>query len=434
MKKILFILPEFYPHPGGGIATFYLNLLPKLKEIGISPVVWVGSAFTLGEGSFEYQGIPVRQLPPEQFQKYDKKFQRLNLYPYLQKHLSAAWVLHELASQEPGIDLVETVDWGLGYIPWVLDPTRKVITRLHGSIAQIETFDPKPGMELYGDIARMVEYATLPYANLLTHSKNNQLFWQDQLGKKVDLIDPVFSFSEGVKDGETDQEPYALVVGRIQHWKGPQVLCEALKLAPDPIKFYWIGRDTDYLEKGSSFSQYLSDKYPEIWGKKIVPLGPKPNTETLSWMKNARFGLVSSTWDMFNLTTLEWLSLEKPLICSKGAGAWNIVEKAGGAVFDPNNPDQLAGLIRKYQTSEELPVLAYLQQYDEATLLEETSRFYQRVLDQPTEKAMPPEWALSLILPSDAEGGREAAMDQWPLKEILSYTSRRLMKKIRGKQ
>jgi glycosyltransferase involved in cell wall biosynthesis len=431
--RVLFLLPEFHPHPGGGIATYYLNLLPKLAEMGISPVVWIGSAFTIGEGSFEYQGIPVRQLPPEQFHKHLRRFQGLNLYPDLQKHLAAAWALYELASREQDIDLVETVDWGLGYIPWILDPSRKVITRLHGSIAQIETYDPKPGMELYGDITRIVEYATLPYANLLTHSKNNQIFWEKQLGKKVDLIDPVFSFSEEIQDAVTDQEPYALVIGRIQHWKGPQVLCEALKHIPNPIKFYWIGRDTDYLEKGSSFTRYLSEKYPDIWGKKVIPLGPRPNTKTLAWMKNAKFGLVSSTWDMFNLTALEWLSLEKPLICSKGAGAWNIVEKAGGAVFEPDNPGQLADLIREFQASKELPIPAYLQQYDEAGLLEETKHFYQRVLDQPAEKAAPPQWALNLVMPSDSAGGREAAMDQWPLKEILSYSAKRLLKKLQDK-
>lgn len=431
--KISFLLPEFHPHPGGGIATFYLNLLPKLKDAGISPVVWVGSAFTLGDGTFEYQGIPVKQLPQEAFLKHLKGFQRLNLYPDLQKHLAAAWALYELASQEQDIDLIETVDWGLGYIPWVLDPSRKVITRLHGSIAQIETFDPKAGMGLYGDITRLLEYSTLPFSNLITYSENNRIFWEGKLAQSIERIDPVYSFPQNVPEIETDPAPYALVVGRIQHWKGPQVLCEALKQVPDSIKFYWIGRDTDYLAKGRSFSRFLSEKYPGIWGKKVIPLGSRPNAETLSWMKNARFGLVSSTWDMFNLTALEWLSLGKPLICSKGAGAWNIVEKAGGAVFDPNNPGQLAALIREFQASEELPVPAYLQQYNEAKLLEGNLRFYQRVLEQPAEKAAPPQWALNLVMPSNSKGGREAAMDQWPLKEILSYTSRRLMKKILGK-
>ncbi|MCB9283024.1 MAG: glycosyltransferase family 4 protein [Lewinellaceae bacterium] len=432
--KILFILPEFHPHPGGGIATFYLNLLPKLKAIGISPVVWIGSAFTQGQDTFEYQGIPVKQLPPENFLKHLKGFQRLNIYPDLQKHLASAWALYELASQESGIDLVETVDWGLGYIPWVLDPSRKVVTRLHGSIAQIETCDPKAGMGLYGDITRLVEFATLPYSNLITYSENNRTFWEEKLSKRIELIDPIYSFPADLHESEPDMEPYALVVGRIQHWKGPQLLCEALKKVPDQIKFYWIGRDTDYLKKGSSFSRYLSEKHPDIWGKRIIPLGLRPNTETLSWMKNAKFGLVCSIWDMFNLTALEWLSLEKPLICSKGAGAWNIVKKAGGAVFDPNNPEQLARLIREHQTSKELIVPTYRIQYEEGKLLEETRQFYHRVLEKPTERPMPPSWAINLVIPSNSESGREAAMDQWPLRQVLFYTSKRLLKKFLRKK
>jgi glycosyltransferase involved in cell wall biosynthesis len=445
--KTLFVLPEFYPHPGGGIATYYLHFLPLLAQSGCTVKVLVGSGFTQGEETHYYNGLEIEYLKPQLFTKYRALFKKLDLAPEIHRHLAAAWALYDQAAGGNDYDLVETTDWGYGYVPWVLEKRKPVIVRLHGSCAQIDTVDPRQGFGFWADLSRALETSTLPLADqCITYSPNNRHFWKRRLDLNASYIPPIFNMESA--DTRTDhsipQTPYLLVVGRIQNWKGPEILCQALEKASCRYPIYWIGRDTDFQKKKQSYNQYLKQKYPGIWGGKIIPVGHKPHRQVLNWMRQARFGIIPSTWDMFNFTALEWLSLGKPVICSKGAGAWELVDQSqGGALFDAGDANRLAEIISQWSAlpDDTIQSVGHAGKCNIRSILnpeqiiQQNLAIYRRLTDQHktiTFKA-DSNWAHGLWLPENTPSSRQATMQQWPLREITGQIWTRILEKLRGK-
>jgi len=133
-----------------------------------------------------------------------------------------------------------------------------------------------------------------------------------------------------------------LVVGRLQNWKGAEVLCKALRLAPE-IEIEWAGGDTDWGSSGKEASEYLAANYPDVFGKKLRWLGRLDRAEVAKKMQAAAFLVIPSLWDVFNLTVAEGMEAGLPVICSKAAGAEMLIEDGvSGFLFDPAKPEELA--------------------------------------------------------------------------------------------
>lgn len=246
--KIAFILPKLYPHPGGGLATYYLNYINKIKPYCSEIKIFVGSATEQRLDSITWQGISISYLNLKIYKKYLSKFSHFSSWPEIQGHLASAWGLYEQTHEGEGFDLIETTDWGWNYLPFVLNGRKNLITRLHGSIAQIEYYDPRDSLDVYAHLTRTLELETLSLVpNLITYSYNNQKFWQQELKKEVQHIYPIVdlnSNNQNITIKELPNQPYALVVGRIQAWKGAEVLCQALQHDEIGIPIYWMGKDT----------------------------------------------------------------------------------------------------------------------------------------------------------------------------------------------
>jgi glycosyltransferase involved in cell wall biosynthesis len=133
-----------------------------------------------------------------------------------------------------------------------------------------------------------------------------------------------------------------LVVGRLQNWKGAEVLCKALRLAPE-IEIEWVGGDTDWGQIGMRASEYLAANYPDVFGKKLHWIGRLERDQVAQKMKVAGFLVVPSVWDVFNLTVAEGMEVRLPVICSRAAGAEMLIEHGkSGFLFDPAKPEELA--------------------------------------------------------------------------------------------
>ena len=143
-----------------------------------------------------------------------------------------------------------------------------------------------------------------------------------------------------------------LVVGRLQNWKGPIVLCEALRhLGNAAPEFQWLGRDMPFKQAKQSMASYLSKTYPDIWGSKIQPTTlVKSRAETAQWQKRAAFVVIPSTWDVFNLTSVEAMVAGQIVICSDGAGAAELIQDGkNGFTFQNQNAEALADKIATVQ-------------------------------------------------------------------------------------
>ena len=90
-------------------------------------------------------------------------------------------------------------------------------------------------------------------------------------------------------------------------------------------------------------SAWLAENYSDVWGRSVVPIGPRSATEVAALMASARFVVVPSSWDTFNYTLAEAMALGSVTIGSTGAGASYLIEHGrNGFRFEGDDPQALA--------------------------------------------------------------------------------------------
>lgn len=154
------------------------------------------------------------------------------------------------------------------------------------------------------------------------------------------LIDPRKSIHHDVK------ENFVLFAGRLEAYKGPQVLIEAVKHLPPEtaIKIAGVGPEEEKLKA----------MVPK--GAKIEFLGFVPGNELWRTMRRARMVVVPSVWyEPFGLVALEAMCQGTPVVVAKSGGLPEIVgESAAGFVVAPNDPKGLAKAILKLLEDDDL--------------------------------------------------------------------------------
>jgi glycosyltransferase involved in cell wall biosynthesis len=226
-----------------------------------------------------------------------------------------------------------------------------VIVRLHGSAGQIAFHDPHESSPLHANLCQFIETLLLPRAtSLITYSRQNQIYWSDQLMRNVEFCNPPISVQlDGISLADRFFTGRGLVVGRVQKWKGPDTLCLALQeLGKDAPYIDWIGRSVNSEVAGISYSAILEKRFPRIWGVKILWHPPEPPARIAQRQLTSDFVIVSSDWDVFNYTAAEAMARGCVLICSTGAGAADlIVHGVNGFVFQAGDYRGLAAVIRE---------------------------------------------------------------------------------------
>ena len=332
--KLLFVLPEYPPDYGGGIATYYSALVPELVRQGHTADVLVGSAFTSGSRAYEHHGVSVRMLDGERTDRLMPAYSRYAATPEVQRHLAASRALWEQAEGGAGYDAVETVDWGMLFASWVAEGGVSVRVRMAGSSGQISTYDAFPGMELAGELLRLLEAGLLPAAHALhSTSRANVAFWERTVGRPVTYAPPPVVPRAPVGGV---YRPEGFVAARVQEWKGPQVLAEALRqLGPDAPVVEWAGRVIAHPKTQEPYDQVLRREYPEVWGPRVRMTGRISPDEVARRQATAAFVVVPSLWDVYNFSATEAMLQEAVLICSDGAGGVDLVEDGHNAFVVP---------------------------------------------------------------------------------------------------
>lgn len=439
--KILFIVPEYPPHAGGGIVTFYRNLIPELARLGHEPHVLAGSALSGKMEDYTADGVTVEFLDHRAVTINLDKFNRYRAIPELQRHLAAAWTAWEQANAGKGYDLVHTTDWGLLFVPWIVEAdSPPTVVQLHGSIGQIDFYDPRRGDELQGCFTRLIEAQLLSVADdLHTYRKKNAGEWRALTGRDVTYMPPGW-LPLSYPEEESQESSHGLVVGRIQYWKGPTVLCEALGLLGDAAPIIdWVGRDTTYQESETSMSAYLARDYPNVWGTKIRPIGPRSPEETSRLQSKAAFVVVPSIWDVFNWTCVEGMGYGRVVLCSEGAGASGLIANGdNGFTFSGGDPVALAETIRcltgmDRESREQMGELArqtILSTLHPNRRAKKQIEAYARLLQRGKHCARPNSWLENAVRPNQPLNQPLAFLDSLPLREISRYTIGRSLKKF----
>ena len=340
--KLLYILPEYLPDSGGGIITFYANLLPRLVERGHRVKILVANHSSLDRSLRIENGVEVEYLKSsfvDEARLGCKKLRNDALWAYM----PLAWGAYQQAKGGEGFDIVEATDWALLYMPWVVSTRKaKVVVSLHGSNGQVDwysAFDERRAFD--GGIVRLLEKETLRLADRIhANSRLNAAFWSKHTGREVQVVPPVFNHLEAISSDGTGVN--GLVVGRLQSLKGAELLCQALTQV-EGIAIDWIGKDAPWASGSEMASSYLSEKYPTIFGKSLRWFPEIPHNQVLKKIADARFLVVASVWEVFNLTILEAMAAGIPVVCSKNAGAEMMIEDGvSGFLFNPEKPEDLA--------------------------------------------------------------------------------------------
>jgi glycosyltransferase involved in cell wall biosynthesis len=353
--KLLYVLPEYGREVRGGIATFYANLLPVLANLGCEVDVLVADPVSGDPAGRGAEGrIKISHITPEAMAKASGRLSQFAAAPAARRALAMAYAAFATARGGDGYDLVETTDFGLLFAPWLAaGGGPPIVVQLHGSAGQIDYHDPIAGNELSGLLARLLETAFLGRAEeLQSYGEANGLEWGRLLGRPIAHVWPGWS-----KGQEEPAEPPAalelgrsgIVVGRIQHWKGPETLCRAASLlgARAP-RILWVGRDHTHAETAQPMSAHLARTYPQIWGTRILPVGEFPREVVAGIQRAARFVVVPSLWDTFNLGAVEGMWAGKVVICAEGAGAAGLIEHGvNGWRFPTGDARRLADLLAR---------------------------------------------------------------------------------------
>jgi glycosyltransferase involved in cell wall biosynthesis len=350
--KLLFVLPEYGAKCRSGISTFYLRMIPGLIKAGCTVDVCLARAGDVDADLKEQSAPRVFGIDAAQVEQAGATLSQFAAFPELWRPLSRAFAAFNICRGRE-YDIVETTDWDLLYVPWVIaNESPPVVVQLHSSNGQVDYHEPRQGSGLTGLTTRLLETSLLGRADeLQSYGLRNGNEWSRLLDKEVHHIWPAWYPERDDADValECDSEHRGLVVGRVQSWKGPEVLCQAMEFLGDKAqKIVWVGGDTPSRRHQQSMSAYLQKTYAGVWGKSILPIGEKSREIVARLQAAAKFIVVPSSWDTFNLTAVEAMWAGKAVICSEGAGASGLISHGeNGFRFAPNDARQLAALLNE---------------------------------------------------------------------------------------
>jgi glycosyltransferase involved in cell wall biosynthesis len=433
--KFLFILSEYLPESGGGIISYYGSILPGLVEAGHEIHVLVARADRMDLDDCEIGGVRVSYLKSDFLRNAISGFGRYKIgYPTFWAFLPIAWATCEQTRRGEGFDLVETTDFSLLFAPWVVAADAPPVNvSLHGSCGQLEWHDHPSRRTMDADLLGLAERAALSSAQAVqTNSDANAGFWRDLTHRDIRVLLPAFPVSD---QAVVRSKPHTdgVVIGRLQIWKGPHVLCRALEAAPE-ARVRWIGRDvTD--ETGLPMSQTLREQYPQIFGTRLLHREGVSHIEALREIAEASFLCVPSTWDVFNLTVVEAMSLGTPVICSRNAGASMLIRhEENGFLFDPEKPSELAECIQRVLSltkTERTNLMdkarsTVSQRMDPDRLRDERMDYYKSIGSNAVPK-LHDEWLRAVFAPREAENERSEMLRAFTVKELIAATARQVV-------
>jgi glycosyltransferase involved in cell wall biosynthesis len=348
--RLLVLTPEFPPTSGGGIVTFYRHLLPEYRRLEAQVTVLVGSAYHQPGGRWQHDGIDAVGLEADAYRAELPRFAHLAAAPEVMRHLAASYALRAAARALGEFDLVEAGDWGLPGAAWVLEGERvPCVVQAHGSAGQIAEHDPRPGAIVFESWLREVERRLFGRAAAVhCYAPANCDYWSARLARPAQYLPPAQPVAS---ESSREREAGYLVLSRVQRWKGPAVLAEALALAGTAAPVRWVGRVVeDPQSPGSDMLATLRRRYPAQWGGCIRHENTLPWDQVQHALHRAGALLVPSDWDAFNFTLVEGMAAGCPVIASTGAGASHLIEDGrNGVRFNAGDAASLADALRRFE-------------------------------------------------------------------------------------
>jgi glycosyltransferase involved in cell wall biosynthesis len=137
-----------------------------------------------------------------------------------------------------------------------------------------------------------------------------------------------------------------LVISGLQLAKGAETMIAAARLVAGTHKSWqchWIGGDTHTAPGGKPVSDYLAEKYSDVWNKNFIWIPEKTHEEVINEIARASVCIIPSVWETFNYFALEAAYAKKPLILTEDTGAVYLFEGDPNVKIIPSDePEALA--------------------------------------------------------------------------------------------
>lgn len=443
---IAFVVPE---STGGGIATFYRHFVRALVDMGVRVSVVMADPFRLG--SFPDWGLNAQAMTSVTQAEFDDVYRNLDHlmgFNNLRRDLAVAWAAWRKLGDVDRVDIVEVTDWPGIFIPACVSQSLPYVVQGHASAGQLAQHDPQPGNDLEAGLLQMIELQLLVGAHRIqSYTDLNATFWERSLGRKVERLLPAFQLPDVPVDLR-QPSGRGIVLGRLQRWKGPHILSQALRRlgsAAPPVD--WYGASKPWGETGLAADRQLAADFPDVWGKSFMHHPPVPPDMAERLLSQARFSVVPSTWDVFNFVIVESMAAGRPTIASKGAGASELIAHGeNGFLFESGDADGLAAAIetllampegrrREIGRNAHDTVRVRLDPQHIAKIrlaaYEEAIRGFR---DRPPVKPHP--WAAGLLTPRDGPRRNptdlaDSILEAFPQQMLTGHLVRRLVRRTR---
>lgn len=156
-------------------------------------------------------------------------------------------------------------------------------------------------------------------------------------------LNPCKTFKNEVKKKEPGSRLTGIYIGNINVMKGVHTLMKALNTVDECINcFYFVGEVQD--------EELTSRENSKYFYKGFIP-----HDDVLRLCCDADFAVFPSLADGFGFAVSECMNLGIPVICSKNAGASDLIEDGvNGFLFDAGESNQISEAIRKMYDNPEL--------------------------------------------------------------------------------
>lgn len=347
--RIVFIIPDLGE---GGIFEYYHHFIPYLSRIAQVHIVFASPLD--GPVTPKIEGATCHVVTSKDARLLMDELLKgpLIVAPFIARSVAVAHSAWQKAiSLAP--DCVEVCDWPLSLGPAILAQSVPYVVQCHGSMGQVMLHDPPSKGGFEPALLEMLESRLIASAlRVQTSSTSNAAFWEASSGRAVEVMRPAFALPE--TQGGSAINDAAVVFGRLQSWKGPQVLCEAQRLLGSRSPTVnWFGGMKPW-SNGLNADRHLASQYPDVFGRRLHHHPPVPRSTVYQMQAQALFNLVPSTWDVLNFAALGAMASGRPLIVSTGTGASELIEDGeNGLTFENGSAEGLATAIDRVMTMPE---------------------------------------------------------------------------------
>ena len=437
--RIVIVVPDCGE---GGLFQFYNSVVPVLAAIVDVHLVFASPAHSPLEP--QIAGATCHKLLPESAAPILAQLLEgpLAVAPNVARALAVAVNAWQFArALDP--DCVELSDWPLSAVAGVIDGAVPVIVQAHGSMGQIAVHDPARGGAVEAMLLQLIETQLFGLArNLQTYSNTNAQFWEQATNRPVAMIRPAFALPDQpvAAAGPNDRMS---IFGRLQSWKGPDVLCAALERLGDKAPTCdWYGSSKAWPGTALSAESYLAQTFPAAWNRSLRFRGAIDRDQVAGTMVRSRAVIVPSTWDVFNFTMVEAMAAGRPVIVSSGAGASELIEHGvNGLVFPAGDAAALAAAIAavaalseaELQTIGTAARATIRRELDPARIVAERMAAYEQAIA--AHRAAPPPpvpaWLSTLLTPGQLTNfDMQEFLGTLPLRPMLGAAADRIGAKV----